>query len=126
MRLRREIHSYVPLADYQRLQQEAAARGASLSKCVADCLREYLALGLVVLGTDAGGASEHMLPEASITARAGGSEEEVARLILRLSGERGWLRELRAMAWARRRSALWAESVTQISALWPRLVEVER
>jgi hypothetical protein len=44
MRLRREIHSYLPLADYQRLQQEAAARGASLSKCVADCLREYLAL----------------------------------------------------------------------------------
>jgi len=44
MRLRHEIHSYVPLADYQRLQQEAAARGASLSQCVADCLREYLAL----------------------------------------------------------------------------------
>jgi hypothetical protein len=50
MRLRREIHSYVPLADYQRLQQEAAARGASLSKCVADCLREYLALRVEMAG----------------------------------------------------------------------------
>ncbi len=50
MRLRREIHSYVPLADYQRLQQEAAARGASLSKCVADCLREYLALRAEMAG----------------------------------------------------------------------------
>ncbi len=50
MRLRREIHSYVPLADYQRLQQEAAARGASLSQCVADCLREYLALRAELAG----------------------------------------------------------------------------
>lgn len=49
-RLRREIHSYVPLADYRRLQQEAAARGASLSKCVADCLREYLALRAEMAG----------------------------------------------------------------------------
>ncbi len=50
MRLRREIHSYVPLDDYRRLQQEAAARGASLSKCVADCLREYLALRAEMAG----------------------------------------------------------------------------
>jgi Arc/MetJ family transcription regulator len=44
MRLRHAISSYLPPAEYRRLQQEAAARGASLSKCVADCLREYLAL----------------------------------------------------------------------------------
>ncbi len=50
MRLRHEIHSYVPLPDYQRLQQEAAARGASLSTCVADCLREYLALKAELAG----------------------------------------------------------------------------
>ncbi len=49
-RPRREIHSYVPLDDYRRLQQEAAARGASLSKCVADCLREYLALRAELAG----------------------------------------------------------------------------
>ncbi|MCI0370988.1 MAG: hypothetical protein L0214_06310 [candidate division NC10 bacterium] len=44
MPLRHAISSYLPPAEYRRLQQEAAARGASLSKCVADCLREYLAL----------------------------------------------------------------------------------
>ena len=49
-RLRREIHSYVSLADYQRLQQEEAARGVSLSRCVADCLREYLALRAEMAG----------------------------------------------------------------------------
>ena len=50
MRLRHEIHSYLPPADYRRLQQEAAARGASLSRCVADCLREYLALRAEMAG----------------------------------------------------------------------------
>ncbi len=50
MRLRHAIYSYLPLADYQRLQQEAAARGASLSQCVADCLREYLALRAEMAG----------------------------------------------------------------------------
>jgi hypothetical protein len=43
-RLRREIHSYVSVVDYRRLKQEAAARGTSLSKCIADCLSEYVTL----------------------------------------------------------------------------------
>ena len=42
--LRREVHSYLSPSDYRRLEQEAAARGASVSKCVADCLGEYFAL----------------------------------------------------------------------------------
>ena len=43
-RLRREIHSYVSVADYRRLKQEAAARGTTLSKCIADSLSEYVTL----------------------------------------------------------------------------------
>ena len=50
MPLRHAISSYLPPADYRRLQQEAAARGASLSKCVADCLREHLALRAELAG----------------------------------------------------------------------------
>src|SRR3989442_380918 len=42
--LRREVHSYLSPSDYRRLEQEAAARGASVSKCVSDCLGEYFAL----------------------------------------------------------------------------------
>ena len=53
MRLRHAIYSYLPLADYQRLQQEAAVRGASLSRCVAECLREYLALRAELAGVAA-------------------------------------------------------------------------
>ncbi len=49
-RLRHAIYSYLPLVDYRRLQQEAAARGVSLSRCVADCLREYLALKAEMAG----------------------------------------------------------------------------
>jgi len=42
--LRREVHSYLSVGDFRRLKQEAAAREISVSKCAADCLREYFAL----------------------------------------------------------------------------------
>jgi hypothetical protein len=41
---RRHVQTYLGLAEYGRLQREAAARGATISKCAADCLREYFAL----------------------------------------------------------------------------------
>ncbi len=43
-RMKREVHCYVNVGDYRRLHQEAAARGTSMSKCLTDCLREYLAM----------------------------------------------------------------------------------
>ena len=42
--LRRLIHGRVDPADHRSLQQEAAARGVSMTACVGDCLREYFAL----------------------------------------------------------------------------------
>lgn len=41
---RRHVQAYLGSAEYWRLQREAAARGATISKCTADCLREYFAL----------------------------------------------------------------------------------
>jgi len=41
---RRHVQTYLGVADYGRLHREAAARGATISKCAADCLREYFAL----------------------------------------------------------------------------------
>src|SRR5712692_3930611 len=41
---RRHVQTYIGVAEYWRLQREAAARGATISKCTADCLREYFAL----------------------------------------------------------------------------------
>lgn len=42
--LRRLIHGRVDPADHRQLQQEAAARGVSMTGCVGDILREYFAL----------------------------------------------------------------------------------
>jgi hypothetical protein len=42
--LRRLIHGRVDVADHRQLQQEAAARGVSMTACVGDILREYFAL----------------------------------------------------------------------------------
>jgi len=41
---RRHVQTYIGVTEYWRLQREAAARGATISKCTADCLREYFAL----------------------------------------------------------------------------------
>lgn len=41
---RRHVQTYLGSAEYWRLQREAAARRATISKCTADCLREYFAL----------------------------------------------------------------------------------
>src|SRR5712691_12379714 len=41
---RRHVQAYLGSAEYWRLQREAAARGATISKCTADCLREYFTL----------------------------------------------------------------------------------
>lgn len=41
---RRHVQAYIGTAEYWRLKREAAARGATISKCTADCLREYFAL----------------------------------------------------------------------------------
>ncbi len=41
--MRDHVQAYVDRPEKQRLQREAAARGISVSQCVADCLREYFA-----------------------------------------------------------------------------------
>lgn len=87
-------------------------------------LREYHALGLAVLGTDAGGAVEHMIPEASVTIKTQADDEEVASVLLELARETEQLRKLRAAAWTRRHLVLWVESVSQIQTFWPRSVEI--
>jgi hypothetical protein len=44
MTFRQLIHGRVDRADHQRLKAEAAARGISMSRCVGDVVREYVAL----------------------------------------------------------------------------------
>lgn len=87
-------------------------------------LREYLALGLAVVGTDAGGAVEHMIPETSVVVEGQSGDEKVASVLLELSRNQKRLHHLRAAAWKGRRSALWPESVRRIVAFWPYFLRV--
>ncbi|HYY58325.1 MAG TPA: glycosyltransferase family 4 protein [Pyrinomonadaceae bacterium] len=82
-------------------------------------LREYHALGLAVLGTDAGGAAEHMISGASIPVSTRASDEEIASKLLELERDSSRLRELRDAAWRGRRQALWETTVERILSFWP-------
>lgn len=82
-------------------------------------LREYHALGLVVLGPKTGGAPEQMIQDASIMVPPEAADEEVADILLRLEHNSAWFDKLRATAWRKRRLALWDESVKQITSFWP-------
>ncbi len=44
MNMRRHVQAYLGPMEYLRLKREAAARGTTISKCVADCLEEYFGL----------------------------------------------------------------------------------
>ena len=95
--------------------------GCLLSRAEAGgiALREYHALGLVVLGTDAGGAPEHMISNASLIVPTQAAEEEIATTLLDLEKDLPRFARLRAIAWQRRHSALWEETVRQIKTIWP-------
>lgn len=82
-------------------------------------LREYHALGLPVLGTNTGGAPEHMLPDASVTVSVDATAEEISETLLSLEGDPTRLAELRNKAWQQRRLASWPETVRRIQEFWP-------
>jgi glycosyltransferase involved in cell wall biosynthesis len=104
----------------------------AVSECDIGCLlsrveaggiayREYHALALAVLGTNAGGAPEHMIPETSIVVSTEAADEEVAATLLKLERDSAHLKRLRESAWNLRRNALWQETVRQIQNFWPYL-----
>lgn len=95
--------------------------GCLLSRAEAGgiALREYHALGLVVLGTDAGGAPDQLIPEASVVVPRAATNQEIAQILLDLERDTARRAQLTRVAWDRRRSALWPESVRQILTFWP-------
>lgn len=106
----------------------------ALSECDIGCLlsraeaggiafREYHALGLPVIGTDTGGAPDHMLPGASIIISTDATDEEIARVILELGTDAARLKALQDSARQQRHLALWDESVRRIKAIWANCAE---
>lgn len=101
----------------------------ALSECDIGCLlsraeaggiafREYHALGLPVIGTDTGGAPDHMLPGASIIVSTQATDEEISRIILELEGDGARLQSLQESARRQRHLALWDETVRRIKSIW--------
>ncbi len=79
-------------------------------------LREYHALGLAALATDAGGMPDFMFPEAAVTVPAEASDEEIAAQLLALGHDRDRLQRLRHAAWHRRHEATWEHTVRHLRA----------
>jgi len=81
-------------------------------------LREYHALGLAVLGTEAGGAPEHALAEASILVPIDAGEDRIAGILASIENDHPRLERMRQAAWTNRRSFLWDATVEKIRAFW--------
>lgn len=77
-------------------------------------LREYHALGLGVLATNAGGMPDFMFDEASVKVDANASDAEICAELVRLERSPSLVSQLRSNAWSKRHAALWPESVRQL------------
>jgi glycosyltransferase involved in cell wall biosynthesis len=82
-------------------------------------VREYHALGLAVLGTQAGGSPEHALSEASVLVPVDAGDADIADILRSLERDRARLERMRRTAWEQRHSVLWEAAVAHIRHFWP-------
>jgi glycosyltransferase involved in cell wall biosynthesis len=82
-------------------------------------LREYHALGLVVMGTTVGGAPEHMFPDVGRAFAPAALPADIAAWLVDLVRRPSELARLRERAWACRERATWDVSVRRWQAFWP-------
>ena len=82
-------------------------------------LSEYQAAGLAVLGTNAGGAAEQVLPGNGVIVDTQATPAEIAETVLRLERQPEIVHAMREVAWRQRRSATWAARVDEIRTFWP-------
>jgi glycosyltransferase involved in cell wall biosynthesis len=94
--------------------------GCLLSRAEAGgiAIREYVALGLIILGTAAGGAPEQMLRDAALIVPVDAGDDEIAQTLIALNGDFERVKQLRCLAWQGRHSGLWTQSVKQLKRLW--------
>ena len=79
--------------------------------------REYHALGLAVLGTNSGGAPEHMIANASMAVPTTATDEEIAKTVCSLERQKDDVMRLREVAWRHRRTVLWGATVSKCQKL---------
>ena len=99
--------------------------GCQLSRAEAGGIaqREFHALGLPVLGTGVGGASEHRIRGASIEVGVDASNEEIAHVLFELARNPERVSALKVSAWESRREALWPASVMKLQRILESSVE---
>ena len=83
-------------------------------------VREYLAMGMPVIATRAGGCEDMCDPECCRLLDADVTPEAMAELFLSLHNDRQTLERLRSIAAQRRRTRLWRSTVEGIRSFWPR------
>lgn len=80
-------------------------------------LREYHALGLIVMGTDVGGSPEHLFADAGRVFRPDAPASNIAEWLVQLIDHPEQLAQLRQLAWSKRQQATWDETVRQWSTV---------
>jgi glycosyltransferase involved in cell wall biosynthesis len=111
---RRETERFLQLvanADVGCLLSRAEAGGMAL--------REYHALGLVVMGPAVGGAPEHLFADAGKAFGPDDPPAAIAEWLVKLRQNPEDWKRLRERAWQRRHEALWDHTVQQWHAFWP-------
>ena len=90
--------------------------GCLLSRAEAggNCLREYHALGLAVLGTTAGGAADQTLADASWLVDVAEPVDEIADRLRWLAADRQEVQRRRAESWRRRKEVLWPATLAGV------------
>ena len=81
-------------------------------------LREFVALGLPVIGPLTGGSPDLMSPDSSVGVTPEAADEELADLLMSLETDRPAWDRRRAAAWATRREVLWEPAVRRMGALF--------
>jgi glycosyltransferase involved in cell wall biosynthesis len=123
----------IPAVEWLGIIDKGASPAALLnavSECDVGCLlsradaspiaiREFCALGLVTLCTDAGGSSEMTVPEASVSVSVNATNEEIAETLLRLCNDRQVTEQMRQHAWNHRHEALWSATVDGMRTFMP-------
>ncbi len=93
--------------------------GCLLSRAEAggNCLREFHATGLAVLGTSAGGAGEQVIADAAWLVAPDESVDEVADRLRHLAGAPDEVAARKARSWAQRTDALWPATLADVDAV---------
>lgn len=105
----RQFITAVSECDIGCLLSRAEAAGSSVF--------EFHALGLAVLGTNAGGSAEQPIPEASVVVDVEATDEEVASILMALEANPARLRAMRNAAWERRHTVMWPSRAREIGQL---------